>query len=117
MYDMHLIRRRREWPHYANYQLFDVPGNVWREYLERMLDTDTNVYGVFDYLLFMLRPLYHWLGKSTPNAGGVICSEMANFDIWANGGATPWLPEAAPPSPCDLYRFLAAPTGSNDHGL
>ncbi|MDO8294374.1 MAG: hypothetical protein Q7T29_16150 [Gallionella sp.] len=48
--------------------------------MERQLDVDTATYGWQDYLLFALRPLYHLLGKSTRNAGGVICSEMVNND-------------------------------------
>ncbi len=115
MYDMHLIRRRRVWPgHYeGHYLLFDAPGNVTREYLERMLSSDENWYGFADYMLFVLRPLYHLFGKSTPNAHGTICSEMVNNDIWASGGETPWEPDDAPPSPCDLYRFLS---GANQDG-
>jgi hypothetical protein len=107
MYDMHWIRRRRSWPHYPEYVLFDAPGNVTREYLEGMLDSDESWYGVRDYVLFLFRPVFHLFGKSTPNAKGVICSEMLNNDIWACGGQTPWEPDDAPPSPCDLYRFLS----------
>lgn len=107
MYDMHLIRRRRVWPHYGSAEvlLFDVP-EVTREYLEHKLETDAQTYGVWDYLLFGLRPIYHLFGFSTRNAGGVICSEMVNDDIWACGGQTPFRPGTAPPSPCDLYRWL-----------
>lgn len=106
MYDMHLIRRRRVWPHYPieQLQLFDVP-EVTRDYLESRLTTDEARYGWRDYLLFLLRPLYHLVGKSTRNAGGVICSEMVNADIWACGGTTPWRPQDPPPSPCDLVRW------------
>jgi hypothetical protein len=109
MWDMNLIRRRREWPHYAdeNVLLFDAPGQVNVEYLEHRLETDDNTYGWRDYVMFALRPLFHLVGKSTPNAGGVICSEMVNDDIWMNGGRTPWPPEGPPPSPCDLYQFLS----------
>ena len=112
MYDMHLIRRRREWPHYPEEQvvLFDAPPGVTREYLEAKLTSDDNRYGVADYCLFLLRPLFHLVGKSTPNAAGVICSEMVNDDIWECEGGdavpTPWRPTDAPPSPCDLFRWL-----------
>jgi hypothetical protein len=108
MYDMHLIRRRRTWPHYPDSQvlLFDAPAPVTREYLEARLTDDGQWYGVFDYLLFALRPLYHLFGQSTRNAGGVICSEMVNNDIWRCGGVTPWRPDHEPPSPCDFYRWL-----------
>lgn len=107
MYDMNLIRRRRVWPHYPEAQvlLFAVP-EVTREYLERKLETDGQTYGWLDYLLFGLRPLYHLVGRSTRNSGGVICSEMVNDDIWDCGGQTPFRPGDAPPSPCDLYRWL-----------
>lgn len=106
MYDMHLIRRRRAWPRYASDQvlLFDCPA-VTPAYLERMLSTDDSTYGWADYLLFGLRPLYHLLGRSTRNAGGVICSEMVNNDLRACGVDTPWDEFEAPPSPCDLYRW------------
>lgn len=109
MWDMNLIRRRREWPHYAADQvlLFDAPGRVDVEYLERRLETDDNTYGWRDYVMFALRPLFHLFGRSTPNAGGVICSEMVNNDIWATGGRTPWPPDGPPPSPCDFYNWLS----------
>lgn len=109
MWDMNLLRRRRAWPYYSaeEVMLFDSPGSVTREYLEHRLETDDNTYGWRDYCLFVLRPLFHFLGRSTPNAGGVICSEMINDDIWMNGGRTPWPPDGPPPSPCDLYRFLS----------
>lgn len=111
MYDMHLIRRRRQWPHYeapAKVHLFQVPGGakVTREYLEERLEVDSEVYGVRDYVRFGLRPFYHLVGATPPNASGIICSEMINDDIWRCGGVTPWKPEQAPPSPCDLLRWL-----------
>lgn len=86
--------------------LFDAPACITAAYLERQLDVDTATYGWQDYLLFALRPLYHLFGKSTRNAGGVICSEMINNDIRACGGVTPWATSDAPPSPCDLYGWL-----------
>lgn len=108
-YDMHWIRRRRVWPMYSpdHVKLFDAHCNITREYLESKLETDTAWYGMKDYLLFALRPLFHLFGKSTINAGGVICSEMVNDDIWANGGVTPYPPGKEPPSPADLYRWLS----------
>lgn len=107
MWDMHLIRRRRTWPHYDQGQVLMFEArSVTREYLERALQSDGNTYGVLDYCLFALRPLFHLFGRSTPNARGVICSEMVNTDIWACGGATPWLPSGEPPSPCDLFHWL-----------
>ena len=108
MWDMNLIRRRRAWPHYNDGQvmLFDAPGNVTVEYLEHMLDIDDATYGWRDYLLFSLRPLYHLFGRSTCNAGGVLCSEMINNDLRNCGGQTPWNPINPPPSPCDFYGWL-----------
>jgi hypothetical protein len=108
-YDMHLIRRRRLWSDYSakrDYLLFDCPGVVTSEYLELMIDTCKDLYGIWDYALFGLRGLYHLVGASTRNAGGVICSEMINMDIKTCGGDTPWLLSDEPPSPCDWLRFL-----------
>lgn len=107
MYDMHLLRRRRAWPAYTEGQvlMYDIP-KVTAEYLEQRLTFDDNTYGWVDYLLFLLRPIYHLFGKSTRNAGGVICSEMVNNDMWACGVETPWQVDAEPPSPCDIFRWL-----------
>lgn len=109
LYDMHLIRRRRPWPHYpeARVALFEPPVPVSREFLEERLTADDSTYGVIDYCLFALRPLFHLFGRSTRNAGGVICSEMINDDLRACGAATPWPPEGEVPSPCDLYRWIS----------
>lgn len=106
MYDMHFIRRCRKWPHYPEAQviMFDVP-EVTRAYLESMNITDEAKYGVIDYCLFALRPLFHLFGKSTRNANGVICSEMINNDMIACGVTTPWRLLDAPPSPCDILRW------------
>lgn len=108
MYDMNLLRRRREWPHYdTNIEviLFDVP-EVTTEFLEHKLDTDTSTYGWKDYLLFSIRPIYHLFGKSTRNVNGIICSEMVNNDMWECGVKTPWKPSDPPPSPCDLLKWF-----------
>jgi hypothetical protein len=87
MYDMNLLRRRRDWPHYPMDRviLVDSPVEISGEYMEQQLDKDDNSYGFLDYLLFSLRPLFHIFGKSTPNAGGVICSEMIYNDMRAHG--------------------------------
>lgn len=110
MYDMNLIRRRRKWPHYehGSFKLFDQPNRskVTREYLEGKLTSDENRYGVIDYILFAVRPLYHLMGLSTRNAGGKICSEMLNDDIWECGGFTPFHTDDSPPSPCDILKWL-----------
>ena len=70
-WDMNLIRRRRLWPLYPVDRIIvtECPAPVTAEYLEHMLDTCDARYGVWDYLLFGLRPLYHLFGKSTRTAG------------------------------------------------
>jgi len=108
MYDMHLIRRRRLWPQYKPEQvlLFDGFPQVTAGYLEHQLSTDENTYGVVDYMLFALRPLYHLFGKSTRNAGGMVCSGMLNVDARNCGIETPWPIDGEEPSPCDWYNWL-----------
>ena len=104
-WDMNLIRRRRLWPLYPYDKtiVVECPVNVTAEYLDHKLDTDNSRYGVWDYLLFGLRPLYHLFGKSTRNADGVICSEMVADDMKACG----WKHQfAAVPSPADLELAL-----------
>lgn len=105
MWDMHLIRRRRLWPHYLTTRkiIVDAPVPVPSEYMDHMLDTGTDRYGVLDYLLFALRPLYHLFGKSTRNAGGIICSEMVADDLVAHGWPVRF---AEVPSPADLEREI-----------
>ncbi len=105
MWDMHLIRRRRLWPHYPQSRVILVPTPVpvTAEYLDHQLDTDEARYGVMDYLFFGFRWAYHLVGKSTRNAGGVICSEMVADDLRRNG----WPVEFAEvPSPADLEARL-----------
>ena len=107
MYDMHFQRRRRHWPYYSKGQImtFEFP-QVTQDFQEHKLTTDEAVYGVIDYCLFLLRPVYHLFGKSTRNVGGVICSEMTNSDLIECGVETPWPADAPPPSPCDILRWL-----------
>lgn len=108
MYDMNLLRRRRPWPHYddaTELNLYDVP-EVTSEYLEHQLTTDESWYGVIDYLLFLTRPLYHLVGKSTRNAGGIICSEQINIDLWNCGVQTPYQLNGEPPSPADIEKWI-----------
>lgn len=107
MWDMNLIRRKRAWPYYPADQVieFDVP-EVSSDYLNAMLEHDDSTYGWKDYLLFAIRPLCHLFGMSTINAGGVICSEMINIDMRANGVKTPWKLDDEPPSPCMLYVWM-----------
>lgn len=108
-WDMNLIRRRRLWSCLYPAEkviLADCPSNVTVEYLDHKLDTDTSRYGVLDYLLFGLRPLYHLFGKSTRNASGVICSEMVADDLIACGWDHIF---AEVPSPADLEWLLMRP--------
>lgn len=104
-WDMNLIRRRRLWPLYpdSHVVLAECPVDVPIDYLEHMLDIDDEVYGWRDYLLFALRPFYHLIGKSTRNAGGVICSEMVADDLKANGWAVRF---NEVPSPADLEQQI-----------
>jgi hypothetical protein len=105
MYDQHLIFRRREWPHYSpeNVVLVDPPVSITSEYMEHLLDNSEDTYGWLDYCLFALRPLFHLFGKSTPNAGGIICSELV-YNILRNNGWSHSFPEV--PSPADLEKAL-----------
>lgn len=104
-WDMNLIRRRRLWPMYPAERVIVVPTPVpvSAEYLDHQLDTDEARYGVVDYVLFGLRWLYHLVGKSTRNAGGVICSEMVANDLIANGWGERF---AEVPSPADLELLI-----------
>lgn len=125
-YDQHLLFRRFEWA--GKYkpeqvELYDCPYPITEEELieEMLSDIDqlcnskgsiwqrllNTMYGWRDYLLWGLRPLYHALGKSTPNLGGRVCSGRIR-DIGASRG---WFalgkvtdPE---PSPCDWAKYLA----------
>lgn len=101
-WDMHKIRRRRLWEGlYPSDRviLAEAPAAVTAEYLDHKLDTDEAAYGVVDYVLFGLRWLYHLVGKSTRNAGGVICSEMVSDDLAACGWPVRF---EEVPSPADL---------------
>lgn len=112
-WDMNLIRRRRVWPLYPAERvlLAECPVAVSEEYLDHMLDTDEATYGWRDYLLFALRPLFHLFGKSTRNAGGVICSEMVANDLMANN----WQHEFAEvPSPADLELAILGRKNAKD---
>lgn len=100
-WDMNLIRRRRLWPLYPpeHVILAACPIAITVDYLDHELDTDDATYGMVDYLLFGLRWFYHLVGRSTRNAGGVICSEMIANDMAANGWTVRF---AEVPSPADL---------------
>ncbi len=101
-WDMNKIRRRRLWPDLyppERVVLAECPVSITADYLDLRLDTDDAVYGTVDYLLFSLRWFYHLVGKSTRNAGGVICSEMVAGDLNNNGWQELY---AEVPSPADL---------------
>lgn len=105
-WDMNLIRRRRLWdglypPDHV--RLADCPVEITAEYLDHQLDTDESTYGWKDYILFALRPVYHFFGRSTRNLGGVICSELVYSDLNACGWSVKF---AEVPSPADLERVL-----------
>ena len=113
-YDMHLNRRRRYWSDVkerydsegSKLYEFNVP-QVQKDYLEHMLSKKYNTYyGFLDYVLFGLRPIYHFFGLSTRNMHGEICSESVNRDLRYSGIDTPWDLSKAPPSPTDLYEFF-----------
>jgi hypothetical protein len=106
-YDMNLIGRRRSWPAYKSSQIvmFEVP-EVSKEYLEYDLTNNNARYGVIDYALFLIRPILHWFGKPTINAGGIICSEKCNNDMVNCGVRTPWGLHHSPPSPCALLDWM-----------
>jgi len=105
-WDMNLIRRRRLWEGLypeSNVILKDAPVEITAEYLDWKLDTDDSRYGLLDYLLFALRPLYHLFGQSTRNMGGKICSELVADDLKANG----WLVEFEEvPAPADIELLV-----------
>jgi hypothetical protein len=103
-WDMNLIRRRRLWPGLYPAErtiVVDCPVTITAEYLDHMLDTDSATYGFVDYLLFGLRWAYHLIGKSTRNAGGIVCSEMMTNDLQANAWSVRF-PEVASPADLEL---------------
>jgi len=111
IYDMHLIRRRRPRGSIKADKIdyYDFPF-VTQCYLELQLTNDNTPYGVLDYLLFGIRPIYHLFGKSTRNTHGTICSEMMNYDLKTCGYTTPWALTAEPPSPADFDKWLKSKT-------
>lgn len=106
MYDMHLLLRRRKWPHYdenTEIKLVESPVAISSEYMEHLIETSDDVYGWKDYLLFGMRPIYHLFGMSTRNKDGVICSEMV-YNVLRTHGWPVKFTEV--PSPADLELFL-----------
>jgi hypothetical protein len=109
-YDMNIMPRKVYWSakNYKEFTLHDCILSLddCENYLKQ--DSLKARYGVLDYCLFALRPLFHLFGKSTINANGVICSEMVNNWLWRkNANATPFNPLDAPPSPADFVRLYA----------
>lgn len=105
-FDMSWLARKASWPRYLPpvkwVVLYDFP-NLTREQCEEFLKRDSDIkYGVIDYLLFGLRPLYHLVGKSSRNASGMICSEMCALWLREAGYEPPVHPV---PSPADIERW------------
>lgn len=101
-WDMNLIRRRRLWEGLypeSHVILKDAPVPITAEYLDWKLDTDDSRYGFLDYMLFVLRPIYHLFGQSTRNMSGKICSELIVDDLNENGWGETF---KEVPSPADI---------------
>lgn len=120
-YDMYWMRRRREWHTITSnkeykFEIYDAPVEIPETYLiNQILDSGNVVYGVKDYAKFVVRPIYHVLGKSTRNSNGIICSEMVELDLIAHGWNSPLrtMLSCEPPSPCDLWKFFNDRTDYN----
>lgn len=110
-FDMNLLPRKVVWPRYGPPKWineYDMP-QITRAMCEDYLKRDGSVrYGVGDYIMFGLRPIFHWFGKSTPNVGGMICSEMCS--VWLNraGYDAPIVPVQ---SPADLELWAIKTAG------
>jgi hypothetical protein len=100
-YDMNLLFRRREWPHYDadQYRLYQCPVDLTADDLEWWLDTDNDWYGVLDYLAFVFKKLL----PNRPSFKGAICSEKVEEILKWKGWISPfdWTP-----SPADFEREL-----------
>jgi hypothetical protein len=110
-YDMFWMRRRQRWmdvvnaPNHAGsvFKIIDSPVEIPEQYLiDQILDANTH-YGVIDYIRFGFRWAYHLVGKATPNAKGLICSEMVNYDLILHHWHVTY---KEVPSPCDLIKGL-----------
>lgn len=110
-YDMNFTKRARKniTQRYKPEHIIhvDCPVEITVEDLQNDIIYNNTLYGLFDYLLFSVRWLYHLFGQSTPNAGGLICSEWCN-DLLVEHGWTesPFSPDEEVPSPCDLLSAL-----------
>ena len=102
-YDMNLLFRRRNWPHYAaeNVKLYQCPVEITAENLEEELDTSEDWYSPLDYLAFGFKKLFF---KSRPSFKGAICSEKVEQILVEYGG---WVsPFKFTPSPTDFEKLL-----------
>lgn len=105
-FDMNLLPRKIAWPRYHPpvkwVVLYDVPGITRADCEAFMKEDGMQTYGVLDYILFGLRPLFHLLGRSTRNARGLICSEMCALWLQRVGYGIATDPV---PSPGDLETW------------
>lgn len=110
-YDMFWMRRRLPWGTVINaknhegstFKIIDSPVEIPENYLAScILDSNTH-YGVLDYIRFGFRWAYHLVGKTTKNAGGLICSEMVHNDLILHHWHVTY---KEVPSPCDLIKAL-----------
>ncbi len=102
-YDMNLLFRRRAWPHYPSdvVTMYECPVSLSGDDLEYWLDTDTDWYGVCDYLAFGIRKVFPRFKGSYK---GAICSEkVAEILVW-KGWASPF--DGFVPSPSDFEEVL-----------
>ena len=108
LYDMSLQRRHRTFSNVIAthedilFTLIDSPVDIPEKYLmDKEINSDH--YGAVDYVFFLLRPLYHLIGKTTRNQDGIICSEQVYTDMVQNGWAYSF---REVPSPCNLFNAI-----------
>lgn len=101
-YDMHVSFRKAPAGAYKSktVYLFATTVEVPVAMLERQIGR--RVYGVLDVLLYVPAK---WLRINLP---GDHCSEAINDILRLCGEETPWTMFDAPPSPCELLKWLAA---------
>lgn len=101
-YDMNLLFRRREWPHYSpeHVRLYACPVDLTAADLEWWLDTDEDWYGMFDYLSFGIKKL---IPGARMSFKGAVCSEKVWQILKWKGWA---LSFDGVPSPADFEKVL-----------
>ena len=109
-YDVSLIRRRTKWTPEsypdAKVIVFDSPVEIDENILiEKILDKNT-IYGLFNYLLYGIKPIARFFKIPIKNMGGIICSSQVNEDLIDSGWKSPWPIEKHPPSPCVLLSYF-----------